>query len=104
MPCGSTIGPILSSLLGCRTVDVGAPMLSMHSIREMCGTDDVDIGYNHFVAFFEEISKVATRGVCCQPCALIGDHVGAVASPDGVCAAQGASCPRPSPSPSPRSR
>ena len=25
----------------------------MHSIREMCGTDDVDIAYNHFVAFFE---------------------------------------------------
>ncbi|KAG1675370.1 hypothetical protein FOA52_012289 [Chlamydomonas sp. UWO 241] len=58
MPCGSTIGPILSSLLGCRTVDCGVPMLSMHSIREMCGTDDIDIGYNHFVAFFEEISKL----------------------------------------------
>ena len=36
-----------------RTVDVGIPQLSMHSIREMCGTDDVDIAYNHFVAFFE---------------------------------------------------
>ena len=32
---------------------MGIPQLSMHSIREMCGTDDVDIAYNHFVAFFE---------------------------------------------------
>ncbi|GAX84190.1 hypothetical protein CEUSTIGMA_g11613.t1 [Chlamydomonas eustigma] len=58
MPCGSTIGPILASNLGCRTVDVGIPQLSMHSIREMCGTDDVDISYNHFVAFFEDFSKL----------------------------------------------
>ncbi|CCW67291.1 unnamed protein product [Phytomonas sp. Hart1] len=40
-PCGSTIGPILSTLSGIKTADIGNAMLSMHSIREMCGTTDV---------------------------------------------------------------
>lgn len=53
-PCGSTIGPIVASGVGIRTVDVGAPQLSMHSIREMCAIDDVSYSYEHFKAFFQD--------------------------------------------------
>lgn len=38
---------------GCRTVDVGMPQLAMHSIREMCGVDDVALAQAHFAAFFK---------------------------------------------------
>lgn len=40
MPCGSTVGPTISANLGIPTVDIGEPMLSMHSIREMIAAQD----------------------------------------------------------------
>ena len=58
MGCGSTIGPIIAAGVGIRTVDVGIPQLSMHSVREMCGTEDIDICFRHFTAFYQNFSAV----------------------------------------------
>lgn len=40
MPGGGTQGPVVSSILPMKTVDVGVPILAMHSCREMMGTFD----------------------------------------------------------------
>ncbi|KAG5152509.1 hypothetical protein JHK84_028981 [Glycine max] len=58
MGCGSTIGPILASGVGIRTVDCGIAQLSMHSIREICAKEDIDIAYKHFKAFYQSFSSV----------------------------------------------
>ncbi|MDT0436841.1 M18 family aminopeptidase [Streptomyces sp. NPDC005840] len=51
MPCGTTIGPITAARHGIRTVDIGVAILSMHSARELCGTDDPHLLANALVAF-----------------------------------------------------
>lgn len=51
LPCGSTVGPMTSALTGATTVDFGAPVLSMHSTREICGTID-QAGYAAALAAF----------------------------------------------------
>lgn len=51
--CGSTIGPLSAARLGVRTVDVGGPMLSMHSCREMAAAADVAPMIDALRVFFE---------------------------------------------------
>jgi aspartyl aminopeptidase len=58
LPCGSTIGPITATLMGIRTVDVGNPMLSMHSARELSGTADPALMSRVLGRFFTFVGEV----------------------------------------------
>lgn len=51
---GSTIGPISSTQLPIRSVDMGTPILAMHSVRELGGVLD----HSYVTASFEEFYKV----------------------------------------------
>lgn len=51
---GSTIGPITSTALGIKAIDVGIPLLAMHSIRELAGVEDIYEAYEIYKKFFEE--------------------------------------------------
>lgn len=57
-PCGSTIGPIISAKIGIRTVDLGVPSLSMHSIRETMGCKDVTTNTKLFTTFYKEFGRL----------------------------------------------
>jgi len=54
LACGSTIGPAISTRIGVPTIDIGNPMLSMHSIRELCGVQDMQEIERLFIAFFQK--------------------------------------------------
>jgi len=56
--CGSTIGPMISAKAGMKTIDIGAPQLSMHSIRETCGVIDLLYYKFLFACFFNDYSKL----------------------------------------------
>ncbi|MFN8254609.1 MAG: M18 family aminopeptidase [Bacteroidales bacterium] len=49
---GSTLGSILSGQLDIRSVDIGNPLLAMHSIREIAGVDDHFYMLKTFEEFF----------------------------------------------------
>ncbi|MCR4624485.1 MAG: M18 family aminopeptidase [Lachnospiraceae bacterium] len=52
MPGGGTLGPIISSHLPMYTVDIGVPILAMHSARELMGASDQDELVKLLTAFF----------------------------------------------------
>lgn len=51
IPGGSTVGSITSAMLAMRTMDVGVPILAMHSARETMGADDQEALDNLMKAF-----------------------------------------------------
>ena len=49
---GGTLGPVVSSHLPCRIMDMGIPLLSMHSSRELMGVKDYDYTVRSFIEYY----------------------------------------------------
>ena len=49
---------MMAAKAGIKTVDIGAPMLGMHSIRETCGVIDLVLYRRLFESFFTQYSKL----------------------------------------------
>jgi aminopeptidase I len=60
-PSGGTIGPMLSTALGIRAVDLGLPQLAMHSIRATTGSLDVGMGVQMYQGFFQHYEQVSSK-------------------------------------------
>lgn len=52
---------MLSAKMGVRTLDLGNPQLSMHSIRETGGAYDVEHGIKLFDAFLSHYSDLEAK-------------------------------------------
>jgi len=59
--CGGTIGPMLAAALGARTIDLGNPQLSMHSIRECGGAYDIEHGVSLFESFYVHYADLEAK-------------------------------------------
>ena len=66
--CGSTIGPIVAGNTGMRTVDIGGAQWSMHSIREIMGTDDVVYGVRTMTSAYKNFSALSGKLFFCGSC------------------------------------
>lgn len=55
---GGTVGPMLSSAMGVRALDMGIPQLSMHSVRATTGSLDPGLGVKLFTGFFDGFEAV----------------------------------------------
>jgi len=54
IPCGSTIGPILSARSGFDMIDIGCPELSMHTAREVASIHDHTAMQHLITSYFTE--------------------------------------------------
>ncbi|MGM0462895.1 MAG: M18 family aminopeptidase [Fibrobacterota bacterium] len=51
---GSTLGSIFTTKVDIPSVDIGIPMLAMHSARELCGAEDLQRMTEVFMTFYSE--------------------------------------------------
>ena len=65
MRTGSTIGPFIAGLTGIKTVDIGIPILSMHSIRETSGVLDILYLKKLYTIFLQKYSKISQDLLSC---------------------------------------
>ena len=56
--CTTTSIRRLSTNTGIRAVDLGMPQLSMHSIREMMGCDDLTYATKLFTGYFKHFRTI----------------------------------------------